>query len=128
TGAGQTVVLQPDGKLVVAGFSNDLTLGAVGVVARYNQDGSLDTSFGVNGKQTVGGFSLLESLALDSQGRVILIGESFEGSTFGIVVARLDADGSLDSSFGTGGKLTLVSDPSLGSVGDVIVDTQDRVI
>ena len=58
---------QPDGKLVVTGF---------GVVARYNGDGSLDTSFSRDGVQYVGLDS--EDVAVQSDGRIVVGGGVFE--------------------------------------------------
>ena len=51
--------LQPDGKIVAAGYAYSATSGTIydSAIARYNTDGSLDTSFGVEGKVTTDFFS-----------------------------------------------------------------------
>jgi uncharacterized delta-60 repeat protein len=97
------VLLQPDGKIVVGGGAAYADM----AVARYNSDGSLDTSFGSGGKVLVnfGGFALLHDMAIQSDGKLVLAGGA--GSTVQFGLARLNTDGTLDSSFGSGGKLLL---------------------
>jgi uncharacterized delta-60 repeat protein len=93
------VAVAPDGKILVAGRSgNDFA------VARYNTDGALDTTFGTGGKTTTdfGGADQAFAIALDSGGRAVVAGQG--SGQFG--VARYNADGSLDATFGSGGKTT----------------------
>jgi len=66
----RTVVLQPDGKIVVLGASGD---GAI--IVRFNSNGSLDSSFGTNGVviSSVSGFSSYGSnVALQSDGKIVV--------------------------------------------------------
>ena len=91
------VVLQPDGKIVVSGSAN----GSVAV--RYNPDGSLDTGFGSGGIVNLGISAPNRDLTLQSNGKII-IGGSGGGNLFALV--RLNTNGSLDSSFGSGGLVT----------------------
>jgi uncharacterized delta-60 repeat protein len=112
---GNAVVIQPDGKIVVAGTArigprSESILIADFAVARYNADGSLDPSFGVGGKTTTD-FAGLDDLgwgvALQSDGRIVVVGTALPAVgawDFGVV--RYNADGTLDASFGTGGMLT----------------------
>lgn len=96
------VIRQPDGKLVVAGRSD----GRRGefAIARYNSDGSLDSSFSSDGRQTTdfGGFGggSAAALALQSNGKIVAVGT--DGS--GFAVARYNSDGSLDTSFSGDGR------------------------
>jgi uncharacterized delta-60 repeat protein len=100
-----------DGKIVVAGRaysgSSVSTYTYQPLVERYNTDGSLDTSFGNGaGYVTIGtavhaGF-LADVAMIESDGKPVLVGTD-SGSA---LVARLNADGSLDSTFGTGGLVT----------------------
>src|SRR5437870_1480924 len=105
-GASATAMaLQPDGKIIAAG----LAINTMGIddfaLARYNTDGSLDTSFGPNrtGKVTTdfGGYDLATSLLIQTDGRIIVGGQA-SGSGFvgNCALARYNADGNLDSSFG----------------------------
>ncbi len=99
----QAALLQPDGKIIVGGTPSPGEM----AVARYNTDGTLDTTFGIGGKVVVnfGSHSFLRQLAIQSDGKLILAGEALTPAQFGL--ARLNSNGSLDSSFGTGGKLTV---------------------
>lgn len=112
------VATQPDGKIVVAGsaFAPSGTLPVLNfVIARYNSDGSLDTTFGTGGADGDGivttSFFDFESAARDvilqADGKIIAVGytrSSDGGQDF--AVARYNSDGTLDSTFGTGGKAT----------------------
>ena len=100
------VILQPDGKIIVAGAgtpnnSYDFAL------ARYNSDGSPDMSFGAGGKVTTNfrTFDLVHAMALQPDGKIVVAGDSwFDTDDF--AVARYNSDGSLDMSFGSGGMVT----------------------
>lgn len=104
---GHGVALQSDGKIVVVGISNGPNYDDFALV-RYNINGSLDTSFGVNGKVTTAigsGNDQGFSVALQSDGKIVVAGASnsaIEGS--GLV--RYNADGSLDLNFADAGKVT----------------------
>jgi uncharacterized delta-60 repeat protein len=100
------LLIQPDGRIVVVGEAynpaNSWTLfGAV----RLNPDGSLDTTFSGDGKQTID-FGIESSSAWDAalqpDGKIVMAGEM--NSDFGL--ARLNADGSLDSTFSDDGLTT----------------------
>ena len=105
------MALQADGKIVMAGGS-----GTDFLLARYNPDGSLDTSFGAAGLVTsdVGSGSADEArgVAMQSDGKIVVVGNAVVGRTannqtnFDFALARYNADGSLDTSFGSGGKVT----------------------
>lgn len=71
-------------------------------VFRYNPDGSLDPTFGNGGKSTTdfGAQSYVLGLMLQPDGRIIAGGST----TFQYGIARYNSDGSLDSTFGSGGK------------------------
>ena len=128
-----TSALQSDGKIVAAG-----TGGYNGVsgflLLRYNTDGSIDSSFGVNGRavamDTVEGFWQIYTEIILAQDKILLCGITYIPQR--IVLIRYNADGSLDSTFGTNGitKTTLnpghktdVTDPHMGlqSDGKIVV-------
>ncbi len=104
----QCVTLQADGKLLLGGFAsigstNDFAL------VRYNADGSLDSGFGSGGKVTTaigGGHDQAYCMALQSDGKILLGGIVSNGSNFDFGLARYLANGSLDTTFGSGGKVT----------------------
>ena len=96
------VAIQSDGKIVVVGSSFHVqTLTYELAMARYNADGTLDSSFGSDGRETTlfPVFALAKSIAVQSDGKINVAGDF--GSSFGIV--RYNANGTLDASFGTGG-------------------------
>ena len=112
------LVLQPDGKLVAAGYS-DKGSNIAFALARYNANGSLDTSFGTAGKVTTAiGSSDDEAYALVLQpdGKVVAAGYTYGTSSIAIALARYSTNGSLDTTFGTGGKVTT----AIGSVDDEV--------
>jgi uncharacterized delta-60 repeat protein len=106
------LVRQPDGKLVAAGNTYTYNGSKVledFVLARYKPDGSLDRSFGRGGKVTTAfGSDYNEAWALVQQpdGKLVAAGVSFNGSDYVFSLARYKRNGSLDPSFGTGGKVT----------------------
>lgn len=107
------VAVQPaDGKIVVAARSDNYPpgTGADFYVLRYNLDGSLDQNFGVGGVSRVAFTNAADdespnAIALQVDGKIVVAGWLGGISASGIV--RLNADGSLDSSFGTNGKVIL---------------------
>jgi uncharacterized delta-60 repeat protein len=105
----RAVVIQPDGKVVVAGHA---TVGGDEdfAVARYTATGNLDTNFSGDGKATIGfgGDDEASDIALHDDGKLVLVGQSTQGlfSDFDFAVARLNIDGSLDNSFNGDGKFT----------------------
>ena len=101
----KAMLLQPDGKIVVAGSANSSQEMAA---ARYNVDGTLDSSFGSGGIVRVNfGNSRYVAEANDvgqqSDGKLILFGRANAQFSF----VRVNTNGSLDSNFGSGGKLTV---------------------
>ena len=106
---GSSVVVQADGKIVVAGYATsggnrDFAL------ARYNNDGSLDTSFDGDGKVTTdfaGSTDFATSVAVQADGRIIVAGQSDTGGgDYDFALARYNVNGSLDTSFNGDGRLT----------------------
>ena len=99
------VAVQPDGKIVLAGSArvggnDDFAL------TRYNSDGSLDTSFGIGGKVTTAistGTDWAHGVAVQPDGKIVVVGRGHNGLNWDVAVVRYHADGSLDTSFGAGG-------------------------
>ena len=118
-------VTQSDGKSLIVGTS-----GGVGTLAlaRYNPDGSLDASFGSGGRVTFDdatGFDLKPTaVTVDYSGRILVAGNfpnwHIPNGSGGVL--RLNADGSVDTTFGVGG-LVSVYDPRA-----VAVDSAGRIV
>ncbi|MBT9100003.1 hypothetical protein KFZ76_20080 [Methylovulum psychrotolerans] len=113
-----SVKVQADGKVVVVGISLDdlnsdfgQTSGHIGV-ARYNSNGTIDTSFSGDGWLTTAGNLYAYSSAVQSDGKILAVGTSgyFDTTQFvnhyDFTLIRYNTDGSLDSSFGTDGTVT----------------------
>ncbi|HUY87497.1 MAG TPA: DUF4214 domain-containing protein [Pirellulales bacterium] len=100
-----SVAVEPDGKIVAGGAA---TIGGQSefALARYDANGSLDTSFGNDGIVTTAvgaGGSRINGLAVLPDGSIVAVGQSFDGSGLNLTIARFKDDGSLDASFGSGG-------------------------
>jgi len=108
-GSAQGIAIQADGKVVAAG-----SCGAVGgpydfCLARYNPDGSLDTSFDVDGKVTTdigGGSDFAHGVALQGDGKIIAAGNCSLSGDDDVCLARYLPDGRMDTSFGGDGTVT----------------------
>ena len=116
----RSIVLDSQGRIIVGGYS-----GSKFVLARYTSGGVLDTSFGTSGINTTtpGASDVINSIALDSQGRIIAGGNSDNH----FVLARYTSGGVLDTSFGTAG----ITKTALGTGEDfrsIALDSQGRII
>jgi uncharacterized delta-60 repeat protein len=143
TAAASDVVIQPDGKIVVVGTawceerfpppgcdeeeSRDIAL------ARYDTDGTFDTSFGQDGKvltDFTGNFTGNDTgsaVALQDDGKIVVAGAVEFPPDFALV--RYNADGTLDLTFGEGGKVT--TDIEFGrpdSVQDVAIQADGKIV
>jgi len=104
----RAVVVQPDGKIVVAGRADqtDGTTGSFGL-ARFNRDGTLDTTFGPGGtvRTPFGQDGEIQALALQKDDKIVAAGTTTSGGS-AFALARYRSNGSLDISFGDGGLVT----------------------
>src|SRR5262249_28648144 len=118
--AGSRLAFGPDGKIIVVGAAGPDINNQHLAIARLNQDGSLDTSFNTTGTATVafnlGGATgpIMEGatgVVVQPDRKIVVVGGASVASTGGTnpsahaVVARLNADGTLDTSFNSTGKL-----------------------
>lgn len=124
--AASAVAVQPDGKTVLAGHitrSHSLTADSI-TVQRLNQDGSLDKTFNDTGSVTIqtGASDFPTCVALQPDGKILIGGDatSSKGSNEGLV-ARLNANGSLDTAFGNSRGLELLT--NVGQVNGLAVLT-----
>jgi uncharacterized delta-60 repeat protein len=122
------MTLQPDGAIVLAG-SAETADGIEAAVARLNPDGTLDTTFGADGRVTfrfglvgTGASDAADGVAIDADGRIVIAGSAQvtdpqEDTEF--AAARLLHDGTFDTSFDGDGRATIPFDPGTG-VSDAI--------
>ena len=100
TATGTRTLVQPDGKILVTGnfqLANGVNKNGI---ARYNADGTVDTTFNTKS----GASGSINAIALQSNGKILIGGAftSFGGQTVGNI-ARLHADGTLDTDFNSNG-------------------------
>lgn len=126
----QHVMVQPDQKIVCTGIRLSPAFTADLIVMRLNPDGTLDTSFGEDGifsfligQETYG----IES-ALTADGKIIVAGiEYVEDYTADFMALRLNADGTLDTSFGTDG-YTLIDEDGVDQITQAMTIQSDGKI
>ncbi|MES2617629.1 MAG: T9SS type A sorting domain-containing protein [Bacteroidota bacterium] len=99
----RAIALQPDGKILLAGYSD-----ALFAVVRYKQNGTLDSTFSNDGIQTTAidtGNGLATSVHVLKDGKILLVGYHNYNAQTDCAMAQYKANGQLDSSFGTNGKV-----------------------
>ncbi len=122
------VALQPDGKIIWVGSQNTPGFPAFGTfsfaVARFNANGTLDTSFGTGGHASVEFFSppmqgaqeFADAVLVQPDGKILVAGSARQGQIRSAPIqgalARFNANGTLDTSFGTGGTILSSSLPN----------------
>ena len=107
------VAIDANGKIVVAGSSYNIVNGGTSFAfTRYNSDGSLDTSFSLDGKVITSagpGIFGVDNFEIDANGKYLITSFSIAFNpvsstvTSSNVIARFNTDGTLDATFGTGG-------------------------
>ncbi len=126
---GNSLILLPDGKFLVAGSLTPSGGTQVGVIVRLTSSGSIDTIFGPNGDGTFtadfGTFSEINGLARQSDGKLVAIGGNGPFSA-SMRVIRLTADGALDTTF-AGDGIAEVS-KALATVPEAVVIQSDGKI
>jgi uncharacterized delta-60 repeat protein len=137
------IAVQSDGKIVVAGSTSSSSADQF-VVARLNSNGSIDTTFGTSGFRLIAFTSgsstprsaVANTLAIGPDGKIVVAGEVNTGGTGGedFAVARLNMDGSLDTTFNTTGMATVAFDlggatgPNDDVANSVVVQSDSKIV
>jgi uncharacterized delta-60 repeat protein len=104
------VAIQSDGKIVVVGYSGKGGTEWDVLILRYNSDGTLDDTFGTGGVVTyngpANGADWAQGVAIQKDGKIIVVGYSYNGANNDVLLLRYIKNGTLDSTFGTGGVVT----------------------
>jgi uncharacterized delta-60 repeat protein len=128
--AAKAIVIQSDGKIIAAGISSK-TQNSNGqmALARYNTDGTLDNSFGTNGKVTTafGLYSEIHAMTLQADGKIIAVGESSDSSRTSFAMVRYNSTGALDTSFGTNGKV-MTAFETVSSATAVTLQSDNKIV
>jgi uncharacterized delta-60 repeat protein len=128
----RALAVQPDGKIVAAGWSFNGSNYDFALV-RYTANGSLDSSFGTNGKVVTpigSGDERAFAVALQPDGKIVAAGRSHDDATGtnDFAVVRYKADGTLDSSFGSGGIVTTSIGTKGASANAVAVQPDGKIV
>ncbi|MBI5757198.1 MAG: hypothetical protein HZA46_01620 [Planctomycetales bacterium] len=104
------VWVQSDDKIVAVGYATDSTgFPKHFAIARYNTDGSLDTSFDTDGKLVLAlatnSDDTAQAVAVQTDGKIVIAGYAYSGSNNDFAVVRLNSDGSYDSTFDSDGRV-----------------------
>jgi uncharacterized delta-60 repeat protein len=121
------VLVQPDGRILVAGTS---AAGSGIAIARYFPSGALDPSFGLGGRVGQTGWlpdGSVTQLALAPDGKILIAGVVGTNENCDAFVARYLADGTPDTSFGAGGRVVLPR-PGAEWVTSLLVQPNGRVV
>jgi uncharacterized delta-60 repeat protein len=130
------VAVRPDGRLVVAGYSSSQGTDFDYAVAQYDENGTLDLSFGGlnSGVATTDlsarphGDDFANDLALQADGKIVVLGHNTSDTVNDLVIVRYGAGGDLDASFGDEGKLA-IDFHGTGDVGqDVAVQPDGKIV
>ena len=103
------LVIQPDGKVVVCGYSAIAGNSYDFSMVRYKANGIIDSTFDLDGKVSTAfstGIDEANAIALQPDGKIVLTGKAYNGTNFDFGVARYNTDGSLDNSFDMDGMVT----------------------
>jgi uncharacterized delta-60 repeat protein len=133
-GQGRGATIQPDGKILVAGSAFGMN-GVEVFIMRLNIDGTLDTSFGVNGTTSFDnpGFEIVEGMALQSDGKIVVAGTLSTDLGGGVAeidgfAVRFESDGQPDTSFGNQG-ITVIGTSGPGeSIEDCLVQGDGKIV
>lgn len=124
---GVAVAVQPDGKIVAVGAAAGESFTGVFALARYDADGTLDPGFGDMGRVTTAisdGGDEARAVAIQPDGKIVAAGSNrrrFE-------LARYDAGGTLDPTFGTNGIVTTNPTPDVDVVNGMVLQPNGKIL
>jgi uncharacterized delta-60 repeat protein len=127
-----SLALQTDGKILLAGYTHQTGNTNYLAIVRYNVNGSPDSSFNGNGKQTANAGAIFSmtgyAIGIQSDNKILVGGYLDNGSGHDFAVARFNSNGSTDNSFGNSG--FVITDINTGDdfVGSVSVQTDNKIV
>ena len=127
---GQTVVVQPDGKIVAAGNCDSVAIQEF-CVLRYTANGVSDATFNATGilRFPIGsGSALANSLTLQADGKYVLAGRCSNGANLDFCMARVTAAGVLDSTFNSTGKVITAMGGAEDVAHKVAIDADGKIV
>jgi uncharacterized delta-60 repeat protein len=121
---GRSLVIQADGKILIAGVSDSHA-----AMARYNADGTPDQTFGTGGKAVTTLINTGEGITdivLQPDGKILAAAFPSQGQ--GFILARFNANGSLDLTFGTGGFTMVAFGDQIAEANAVVLQPDGKII
>lgn len=130
-----SIAIQNDGKIVAGGYSKDASGRYAFAIARYNADGTLDTSFNHTGAvRTViqggtGTHDQANSIAIQRDGKIVAGGYSAGSSGYhAFAIARYNTDGTLDSTFATNGTARTSISPKYDEINSIAIQSDGKIV
>jgi uncharacterized delta-60 repeat protein len=126
------VAVRPNGKIVVAGTAREDSDNSKFAVARYKANGSLDATFGGDGR-VITDFTprldVADGVVIQADGKVVVAGTSLPNSRKArFALVRYSANGTLDATFGGDGKVTTQLTPGRDTAGDVALQANGKIL
>src|SRR5262249_11389312 len=124
------LALQPDGKIIAAGMTA-VNFNPSFAVARYNSNGTLDTTFGIGGREITGFAGPPQAFAagVQADGKIVVAGYAHLTAGWTFALARYNTNGTLDSTFGTGGKKTTAfGSSSVAQVSSIAIQADGKIV
>jgi len=122
----RSVLQQPDGKILVS------SIGSATSVARYNLNGTLDTTFGSSGRAVFASGRTISpggSMVLQPDGKIVIGGTRSGASGYSdFALARFHADGTQDTTFGTGGYVAATLGPRHDRVYGIVLQADGKIV
>ena len=124
--------IQSDGRIIVAGSIGVAPDGSDFVLARFKADGLLDTAFGIGGKVTTNfgqrDWAWAGAIAIQPDGKILAAGSAGAPSNHHFALARYNPDGSLDVTFGVGGKVITDFSGLLESAEALAIQSDGKIV
>ncbi len=129
---GHSFAIQSDGKIVLAGDIVRNSQQNEFALVRINADGTLDTSFGINGivSTVVGTSDSAAKVRIQPDGKILLAGKSWaNGTAYNIMLVRYNSNGTLDTTFNSTGFVSYnINGESYDYAGDIAVQTDGKIV
>jgi uncharacterized delta-60 repeat protein len=126
----RAVAIQADGKVVVAGGASSTGVSGNFALARYNANGTIDTTFSRNGRVTTNftpGKDLASAVAIQADGKIVAAGQA-RGTGRRFAMARYNPNGTLDTTFGVDGRVTTNFTAGLDSASGVVIQANGKIV
>ncbi len=123
---------QTDGKIVIAGYSEEGGNDADFTLVRLNMNGTVDTSFGINGKtltDIAGNEDQIVPMIIEPNGKILAAGWSRTSFQSDVALVRYNSDGTLDTSFDTDGiVVTAIANNRNDFASDIVLQTDGKIV